>query len=63
MTNPVVSRAAVIGLGLIGGSVAAAWRQQGCYVSSYDIDVSNTASGLDLGIIDNAAETVSDAAE
>ncbi len=63
MTNPVVSRAAVIGLGLIGGSVAAALRQQGCYVSSYDIDVSNTASGLDLGIIDNAAETVSDAAE
>ncbi len=45
-------RANVIGLGLIGGSVALALRERGWHVSGEDIDTSTAATALDRGVID-----------
>jgi prephenate dehydrogenase len=42
----------VIGLGLIGGSVALALRQQGWHVSGDDTDAATQAAALDRGVVD-----------
>ncbi|MEO2176209.1 MAG: prephenate dehydrogenase/arogenate dehydrogenase family protein [bacterium] len=52
------SSVAVIGLGLIGGSVASALRQQGCYVVAFDADPSNLQLGLELNVIDKGVSTI-----
>jgi prephenate dehydrogenase len=50
-TNP-ARRANVIGLGLIGGSVALSLRRQGWHVSGDDVDATTAATALDRGIVD-----------
>jgi prephenate dehydrogenase len=45
-------RANVIGMGLIGGSIGMALRDQGWTVTGYDRDVSRSARGLEIGAID-----------
>ncbi len=45
-------RANVIGLGLIGGSVALALRERGWYVSGEDTDPTTAAAALDRGVVD-----------
>ncbi len=53
---------AVVGVGLIGGSVARAARERlGSSVSGFDADANALARGLNLGVIDRAAESVEDA--
>jgi prephenate dehydrogenase len=59
-------RVAVVGLGLIGGSIALAARQEGHSVAAFDIDDSHIERGLDMGIIDVKAASLDqlvDAAE
>jgi len=53
----------LIGVGLIGGSLAAAWRAAGAVtsVSGYDIDPSALTKARSLGIIDRVAQDVADA--
>jgi prephenate dehydrogenase len=45
-------RVGVVGLGLIGGSVALAARKSGHSVAGFDINQTNVESGLDMGLID-----------
>lgn len=54
MTDPTVParRANVIGLGLIGGSVALGLRRQGWHVSGDDIDADTALAAIDRGIVD-----------
>ncbi len=47
-----VRRANVIGLGLIGGSVALALRERGWHVSGEDIDTATASAALDRGVVD-----------
>jgi prephenate dehydrogenase len=55
-------RIAVIGLGLIGGSVAAAVKDRaGATVAGYDIDVSEIALARDHGIVDVIADSPAEA--
>jgi prephenate dehydrogenase len=59
-------RVAVVGLGLIGGSIALAARRAGHSVAGFDINNSHVESGLDMGIIDvktASLEEVVDGAE
>ena len=51
---------ALIGVGLIGGSAAAAWRADGTvkHVTGYDIDSSAAERGRALGMLDAIAPTV-----
>lgn len=55
-------RIAIIGLGLIGGSIAKGLKNQGHELTAYDADRNNLTVGLELGVIDKAADTVSEAA-
>ncbi|MCH8497612.1 MAG: bifunctional prephenate dehydrogenase/3-phosphoshikimate 1-carboxyvinyltransferase [Marinobacter sp.] len=57
---PLFSRVAVIGLGLIGGSLAAAIRQHGLAttVVAADRRADELQTGLKLGVIDEAAESI-----
>lgn len=52
MTDQTQRRANVIGLGLIGGSVAAALREQGWYVSGDDDDPAVVATAIERQIVD-----------
>ncbi len=54
MTDPAVPvrRANVIGLGLIGGSVALALRDRGWHVVGDDADAATASAALDRGVID-----------
>jgi len=54
VTDPTVParRANVIGLGLIGGSVALGLRRQGWHVSGEDIDADTALAAIDRGIVD-----------
>lgn len=45
-------RANVIGLGLIGGSVALALRERGWHVSGEDLDAATARAALDRGVVD-----------
>lgn len=49
-------RAAVIGTGLIGGSVGVALRSAGWHVSGTDSDASTLARAVELGLVDAAGE-------
>ena len=52
---------AIIGLGLIGGSIASALKQQGSYVTAFDITPQNLDDGVRQGVIDEAADSVESA--
>lgn len=52
MTDPLVRRANVIGLGLIGGSIALALRARGWHVSGHDAAETSVARALERGAID-----------
>lgn len=58
-------RLALIGVGLIGGSVAAALRAAGRVdsVCGFDVDAASTAAGVERQLIDRAASSVADAVE
>ncbi len=45
----------IIGLGLIGGSLASALREHGCVVHGVDINAENIAAAEALGLIDSSA--------
>jgi prephenate dehydrogenase len=53
--------AAVLGTGLIGGSVAAALRARGCVVTGWDHDPQRSARALEVGVIDRIGADVADA--
>lgn len=59
MTSPsdgvpagLLGRAAVIGIGLIGGSIGLALRQRGWHVTGHDADPDHAERALDLGALD-----------
>ncbi|HTA96620.1 MAG TPA: prephenate dehydrogenase/arogenate dehydrogenase family protein [Solirubrobacteraceae bacterium] len=55
-------RLAVLGVGLIGGSIGlAARRRTGAYVVGYDSEASALSSAVELGAIDESAFAISDA--
>lgn len=62
-SGPVFQRVAVIGLGLIGGSLAAAVRENGLAgkVVAADQRIDDVLAGVELGIIDEAAQSVAEA--
>ncbi|BES71806.1 bifunctional prephenate dehydrogenase/3-phosphoshikimate 1-carboxyvinyltransferase [Marinobacter nanhaiticus D15-8W] len=62
-SGPLFQRMAVIGLGLIGGSLAKAVREQGlaAWVVGVDQRQGEVQRGLELGVIDEAAESVATA--
>lgn len=51
----------IIGLGLIGGSVARGLRDQGLEIVAFDRDFDSLKSGLELGIIDRAEHSIAGA--
>ena len=57
-----VKTVAVIGVGLIGGSLALALRRGGATIAGYDRDPSALERAAALGVIDTAAESASDCA-
>jgi prephenate dehydrogenase len=61
--DPEFNRVAIIGLGLIGGSLAAGIRQQGIArtLIAWDADDLSLSTGRDLGIIDEVADDVASA--
>lgn len=54
---------ALLGCGLLGGSMAAAWRRSGCvsWVGGYDLAPARAQRAVALGIVDQAAASVADA--
>src|SRR5215208_3548864 len=57
-------RIAVLGVGLIGGSIGlAAKRRLGAEVAGFDIDPANAERGLELGALDRAATAIGDAVD
>ena len=56
-------RVALIGVGMIGGSLLAAWRQAGLLTaaSGYDIDPSAVVAARALGLVDRGAGSVAEA--
>ena len=54
---------ALLGCGMLGGSLAAAWRKSGCVasVSGYDLVSTQAQRAVALGIVDRAAGSVADA--
>ncbi len=56
-------RMALIGVGMIGGSLAAAWRRSGRVddVSGYDLDARALALALERGLIDRCANSIPEA--
>lgn len=63
MSEPAPIRLAVVGLGLIGGSLACALRKAGAVasISGYDRDPVQVADALKLGVIDRAGVDAADA--
>lgn len=61
--QPLFERVAIIGLGLIGGSLASAVRRGGlaAQVVGYDQRPEELALGVDLGVIDQAADSMAQA--
>ncbi len=61
--NDGFSKLAVIGLGLIGGSVAAGLRRQGLapYITAWDVNETSLNLGRDLGVIDEVASDIASA--
>jgi len=56
-----LKRAAVIGLGLIGGSIGLGLRRQNIHVTAYDQNPASLSQGFELGVIDIAANSVAEA--
>jgi prephenate dehydrogenase len=58
-------RVALLGVGMIGGSLLAAWRQAGRVTAAtgFDIDASATATAQALGLVDRAASCAAEAVE
>ena len=54
-------RIAVLGAGLIGGSIGLAARRGGAEVAGYDVDAGHLAAALEHGAVDRAATSVADA--
>ncbi len=55
-------RIAVLGVGLIGGSIGlAARRRLGAEVAGFDVEAANAARGVEVGALDRAADTISEA--
>ncbi|MEA3020952.1 MAG: prephenate dehydrogenase [Actinomycetota bacterium] len=52
MTSPASRRAAIVGTGLIGGSIGLALRERGWHVTGRDDDVARAARALELGALD-----------
>ncbi len=63
MTQPVPPRLAVVGLGLIGGSLARALRAAGAVgeISGYDSDPEQIRIAFELGVIDRGGRDAADA--
>ena len=61
--TPEFKQVSVIGLGLIGGSIAAGIKQQGLAASvcAWDANTASLTLGLDLGVIDSIAEDIHEA--
>jgi cyclohexadieny/prephenate dehydrogenase / 3-phosphoshikimate 1-carboxyvinyltransferase len=61
--GPRLERVAIIGLGLMGGSIAAAIkaRNMASVVTAFDLAPDELAQGLSLGVIDEAASSVAEA--
>lgn len=57
-----IERVAIIGLGLIGGSIALGLRSQGIKVTGFDANPKSLAQGLELDVIDVAAASAAEAA-
>ncbi|WP_231881299.1 prephenate dehydrogenase/arogenate dehydrogenase family protein, partial [Oleiphilus sp. HI0123] len=55
-----IARLAVIGVGLIGGSLAKAARTEGfaAHTCGYSLNHSEAKLGVELGVIDEAAESI-----
>ena len=56
-----LGRVAVLGTGLIGGSIAAALRAMGATVIGWDRDPTRSARAIEVGAIDGAVDTIADA--
>ncbi|MFT4797903.1 MAG: prephenate dehydrogenase [Candidatus Azotimanducaceae bacterium] len=56
-----LKRAAVIGLGLIGGSVGLGLLRQNIHVTAFDQNSKSLSQGIELGVIDVAAGSVAEA--
>ncbi len=56
-------RVALIGVGMIGGSLLAAWRDAGQVTAAagYDVDAQAVAVAADRGLIDRRASSIADA--
>ncbi len=56
-------RVALIGVGMIGGSLLAAWRDAGQVTAAagYDVDAQAVAIAADRGLIDRRASSIADA--
>lgn len=61
LTRLAGSRVAVIGLGLIGGSMGLALRREGVWVQGYDTDEAASDEAARLGLIDGRSRTLSSA--
>jgi 3-phosphoshikimate 1-carboxyvinyltransferase len=63
--EPAFEKISVIGLGLIGGSIAAAIKQQGLAssVCAWDANAASLALGHDLGVIDSIAADIHEATD
>jgi prephenate dehydrogenase len=57
-----VTRAGLVGTGLLGGSVGLALRRAGIDVRGYDRDPVSAARAVELGVLDEAVPTLADAA-
>lgn len=56
-----LQRVAIIGLGLIGGSIALGLRRQKIEVVAFDQDKESLFEGLRLGVIDHSADSIAEA--
>lgn len=59
LTRLAGSRVAVVGLGLIGGSMGSALRREGVWVQGYDTDEAASDEAARLGLIDGRSRTLS----
>ena len=61
--SKVINKTLIIGLGLIGGSLAKALRSNRRFgqIIGYDRDPDETSAGIELGVIDIAADSLADA--
>lgn len=60
-----LARVAIIGLGLIGGSLASGLRRRGLasHVTAWDLNAASLAQGLEMDVVDSTAISAADAVE